>query len=681
MSRSTNIYAGDNYRPDIDGLRAIAVLSVIVHHAWPAVLPGGYMGVDVFFVISGFIITALILRKLQANNFSLPEFYARRMKRIFPALFVVMVVTAMACYFLFLPNDMRDFGKSVAATTLFIANLNFYGEVGYFDAPSFEKPLLHTWSLGVEEQFYLVWPLVLLLLWRRLRFIPLLASMLLLSGMAFVSMARLVTADPDGAFYLPQGRAWELLVGALLATTVSHFRLSRQLGQLVSAFAAVVLIMTLAATQQGGGVNLIALVLIVFATGILLITHATGAIATAVLAKRPLVLIGQMSFSLYLWHWPLLSISRYVNYGQPPDHMLLLSIVATFVVSYFSWRWIELPFRSAPVATSRNRRIVILSGGTASMLICVLGVSTYLSGGFPWRVPPHVLALDAYAAEEPSTRPFCHRWDPALPGEMRCDFGEQFAKHTELLLIGDSHADHYAPAFQYLADSLGYRGRVMTGSSCLPLFGLYHMTNDRTRNNCERYRADMLEYIERMAAPTVIVLAGRWATYIHGPIDQKASDSGYLAFGPDDPFSEEHSLRVFETLLARTAGYLVSLGHSVVIMGQTPEFGRKPLICVARQWMVQGDVATTCGIEAKRVREYLQPVSEKAAAVASIFDRVQFVDPTPLFCTQVTCSPTLDQTLAFRDDDHLNPRGAIEVGKYLRPVLSGYFDANERARY
>ena len=183
----------------------------------------------------------------------------------------------------------------------------------------------------------------------------------------------------------------------------------------------------------------------------------------------------------------------------------------------------------------------------------------------------------------------------------------------------------------------------------------------------------MLAYIHRLPAPAVIVLAGRWATYIRGPINQLAGADGFLAFGPDDTLSENHSLHVFHALLSRTVSQLVELGHTIVVMGQPPEFTRQPVVCVARQWMLEGDVARACGASSQAIQEYLAPVNERAASVAASFDRVQFIDPLPLFCTQGRCSPAISQTLAYRDTDHLNPRGAVVVGKYLQPFLASYF--------
>jgi len=305
------------YRPDIDGLRAVAVLAVLFFHTNIPGFSGGFVGVDIFFVISGFLITSIIIREIQQGTFSIARFYERRIRRIFPALFPVMAFSVAAGFYLMDAKALNDFGKSIASTTLFSSNILFCHQSGYFDAPALEKPLLHTWSLAVEEQFYILFPLALAFIRQRAKERYLLWISLALS-ISLAASIWAVFAKPTQAFYLMQFRAWELLTGSLLALGVIPKPESARLQNALSALGLALVVYCIGFYSEKTlfpGQNAILPVL-----GAAMIIHGNGndnkgnGVIGKLLSIRPLVAVGLISYSLYLWHWPIVAFTRYLMF-------------------------------------------------------------------------------------------------------------------------------------------------------------------------------------------------------------------------------------------------------------------------------------------------------------------------------------------------------------------------------
>ena len=329
------------YRPEIDGLRAIAVISVVIYHANTALFPGGYLGVDVFFVISGFLITQVIVGDLKADKFTFGNFYERRIRRILPVLYLVLLATIPFAMLWMLPSQKEDFAQSILATTLFSSNFLFWMETGYFMAAAELKPLLHTWSLAVEEQFYFLYPLLIVGLWRfaRRMLLPILMVILVASLLATVVMAE---QAPGANFYLLPTRAWELLAGAVVALTA--WRPAKGAGWLATAglvaiLVSFVLIDTSTPIPSFYGVPL------VLGTMLLLVAATESTHIGRWLAWRPLVGIGLISYSAYLWHLPLFTFARLRSFGQPEPALLAFLAVASFGLAYLSYLLVEKPFR------------------------------------------------------------------------------------------------------------------------------------------------------------------------------------------------------------------------------------------------------------------------------------------------------------------------------------------------
>lgn len=309
-----------HYRADIDGLRGISIISVVLFHARMPGFSGGFVGVDVFFVISGYLITGIIYGKLNEGTFTFEEFYVRRVRRIFPALSIVYICTFVAGLILSLPNDFRAFGKSLISSASFVSNYHFYGQAGYFDASSLSKPLLHTWSLSVEEQFYIFWPLAMVALWRFGRsniWMPVLFAGMMIS--LVYGEWLLVSGDKYAAFYLPIARIWELLAGGVLALTISKLRITALAREGMAALGLVLIggaVIGLSESDNFPG--LLAAIPCLGAVLLIAAGHQQAPAVSALYANRLLVFVGLISYSLYLWHWPVFSYWNQLS----PNHSL-----------------------------------------------------------------------------------------------------------------------------------------------------------------------------------------------------------------------------------------------------------------------------------------------------------------------------------------------------------------------
>ncbi len=491
------------YRPDIDGLRALAVLAVVVYHAFPGLAPGGFTGVDVFFVISGFLITEILLRSLRDDRFSLAAFYARRARRLLPALSLVLGTTLVAGYWLLPPDAYLQLGRHAVAAVAFVPNLLFWREAGYFDVAAARKPLLHLWSLGVEEQFYLAWPLLLALLWRAR--LPPGAIVAAIVGASFAACLVLLGRDPTGAFFLPHARIWELAIGGLVATTGATARLAarplpwRQACSLAGLGLLLLSTFGIDAADPFPGVN--ALLPTVGAALLLLAGPGTW-IARQVLARGPAVWLGRISYPLYLWHWPLLSIAVILAPGDVPASVRALLVIAAVVLAWLTWRIVETPVRrGAPRAWKVALPV------TAMIAVLALAVAVVRSNGAAGRVAEEIRHYathqdDSYA-DARAGECWLGAYMPVDGYADDCVDADAALSRSLVVVWGDSHAALLAVGVREVA---GDRRRVaqFTRDGCQPLFEIKYL-------RCIEANAWVLERI-RALRPAVVVLFSHWAS-------------------------------------------------------------------------------------------------------------------------------------------------------------------------
>jgi peptidoglycan/LPS O-acetylase OafA/YrhL len=431
-------------RDDIDGLRALAVLGVVLHHAGLAALPGGFVGVDVFFVISGFLISRIITDGVADGSFSLVHFYERRARRILPALIPVVALSLIAGYWLLLPDDYENLGQSAVATSLFANNVLLTLTSGYWDLAATFKPLLHTWSLGVEEQFYIAYPLLALLLLRRRPqlFAPMLAGGIAISLLLSVTLS---ARQPDASFYLIHTRAWELLLGALTAWRMPpappRERMAHALALTGLAMIVAAMVLIDAAAPYPGWRALLPCA----GTALILRYGAVGGLARHMLGWRPLVLVGLASYSIYLWHQPLFAFARAMRVTPPDAAVMAALTLATLAIGYASWRWIEQPFRDA---RRWPLRPFLTLGLVATALTGVAGLTVSVTSGLPQRVPGMGLGAGDYAAYNSSPFQFeKDRFDdPARPNLLVV--GNSMARDMVNMLVESGRFDGFEIAYR-----------------------------------------------------------------------------------------------------------------------------------------------------------------------------------------------------------------------------------------
>jgi peptidoglycan/LPS O-acetylase OafA/YrhL len=448
------------YRPDVDGLRAIAVMLVLNYHAFPEALPGGFVGVDVFFVISGFLITGIIARELELGRFSLLGFYNRRVRRIFPALIVVLAATLVLGWLWMLPGPFAQLGSDAFASAAFLANIALLLQSGYFDVESAKKPLLHLWSLGIEEQFYLAWPLLLMLA-VRLR-LSILGVAAVLGIGSFLLNVALIGSDPVATFYLPFTRAFELLAGAVLACAWSRVDQAVGASNWRAAIGVVLIVVAAGVLDSQRAFPGWWALLPVIGTA-LLISAPAAWVNRVALASPPLVWIGLISYPLYLWHWPLLVFMGAIKFGplSLPERELIL--LASALLAWLTYRFVETPFR---LRAPSPRKIYALGAGMA--LVAIAGGVVVYGQGLDFRLPAEIRAIANVPTQ--NTRWRFHQCLLDLSREMSfADDCVDRGRRPLVMVWGDSTAAALIPGLRKAQDTRNFGIAQFTSSSCVPI--------------------------------------------------------------------------------------------------------------------------------------------------------------------------------------------------------------------
>ena len=690
------------YRPEIDGLRCLAVVPVLLFHGDERWCPGGYVGVDVFFVISGFLITSIIRRELAEGRFSLANFFDRRIRRILPAMLVMLALTAIAACLLILPSALRGFGRSLAAAALSCSNVLFFLEDGYFDGPSDFKPLLHTWSLGLEEQFYLVVPLLLIALhrwrpgWTR--------AVLIAIGLLSFGLAEwlIATGRSSQAFFLLHARAWELMLGSVLAyAPVDPAALSERKRRVITALPAIGLLLILASyagldfeSRFPGRAALPCCV----GTALILWTPIDNGVFR-LLSLQPLVWIGKISYSLYLYHWPILVLAGIAAIEPLAESTRAMLLVASVGAAWLSYRFVEQPMRHGGAIGRRVGRFV--SAAAAVAVFAAFGAAMHLSDGLPQRVPTDVLALDA--GGRLTRDDFPHR-ELDAGGVL---FGPEQTPPS-LAVVGDSHARVVAHGIAHAAlaglpddpqsrwrrevdaadlldaDLLAkLRGRsvaafVRSGTAPLLDVRLMAAAGDGESDNAQPL-ADQLDVVCGMSDVRSVLIVSRWAIHLQGyasemgPSDRRRSAaSRIIATDGRFPVSHDEAADIAAAGLARTVDRLQACGKRVFLLDPIPEVGyHVPRTLAAMSWRGRDWERFT---RPAAMYESRQRRSRRVLAAAG--DAVR-IDPTGLFFASDTAVVHRDGVPLYFDDNHLSLAAAVR----LLPMLdaAGVFDPADAA--
>ncbi|MBL4792999.1 MAG: acyltransferase [Citromicrobium sp.] len=629
------------YRPEIDGLRSIAVVPVILFHAGFGLFSGGFVGVDIFFVISGFLITSIIAREMQAGRFSLLTFYERRARRILPALFLIMLLCLPVAWQILVPRDLKDFAQSLVAVSTFTSNILFWRETGYFGTEAELKPLLHTWSLAVEEQFYFVWPAVLVLGFRFAISRAWLTALLVASSFLYAQLAFDALSE---SYYSPFARAWELLSGGLAAIILNRvgwtyfYKWGPWLAALGIGLMAISMLMPLAVLDFATWTPLIPVV----GTLLVILGGETNWMSRILIQNRLVVWTGLISYSLYLWHWPILSFATIVYDAMPPHALRVAGIALSFLIAWASWRFIEEPARK--VWSFRKLGIllaaILVASGAVIAFVLLRPLSAEerrddrvndLIAGWDWDYSENEICREAYGDEADT---FCYQSRTGAP---------------EIVLIGDSLANHLTPG---IIDQPRFEGaNVLSIGRC----GLVAWTS---------VEPSQCELQDRVLAASdkvdLVIVGGGWpAIDEQGRFDFK-SRSVRVA----DPYG----VRFRKDLLARLRSF-ARPGRRIVVVGPKPELGYDVRRCFGRPLVAPSG---TCRLTARQVEG--GSTQRVRAMLKEVVDQVPgaiLVDPAPLFCDANGCDYVSREGLPYlRDNVHFSTLGSDRVAGLIAQELA-----------
>ena len=655
-----------NYREDIDGLRAISVLAVLLNHAGIGLFSGGFIGVDIFFVISGYLITTIIVREIELNDFSLIGFYERRIRRILPALLVVVAFTVAVCAIMYDTEKFRQFGKSVIATTLFASNINFWQESGYFDAPSRLKPLLHTWSLAVEEQFYIVFPLFMAALYRYSRK----SAPAILMGTAVLSLGLgifTMTTDPSAAFYLAHLRAWELLVGGILALNLIPSGVGKTKRNVIGLAGLAMIAFPIFQYSDDTNFPGIAALPPVLGAALIISSGLEGkSLAGRFFSFPPLVFIGKISYSLYLWHWPLIIFTKYYMIRQMTSVETWVLIAVTLIVSTLSWRFVETPFRSKQFLSTRQI-YAFAAAGMAMMLFA--GSVVYFFQGFPERPGLEHLAIDTKKEEAWLFQECNINYVDEPQAISPCEIGDK-SKPPSFIIWGDSHTPTYGKAIHISAKQYELSGTLTYAQGCPTLLNIFPEPQFGDVK-CIDYNEMVLSYLKEHPEINTVILASRWTKWVEDSLyKQEGGEHSILVDTLNEAPSNATSEELFILGLERTITTLIAMDRNVIIIAPLPEIGYD----VPSANFIAGRTGRDINqIIAPSMEEYLARNQRTLAILKSFEERdgIQLIEPWKFLCQTGACRAVVSGIPLYRDDDHLSVFGS----ELISPVFDPFFES------
>jgi peptidoglycan/LPS O-acetylase OafA/YrhL len=663
LGSSIGVTQAADYRADIDGLRGVAIALVCLFHAEVPPFTGGFVGVDVFFVISGFVITGVLLKDLQQGRLSLKGFFLRRIRRLAPALAFLLLTCLVVFSLIYPPGYLRDFGASVVSQSLFVSNIYFWRTATYFGTPAEARPLLHTWSLSIEEQFYLIYAtaFVILARFQRATLLRTLAAALLLS----LAVAIVATIpEPNASFFLLPTRAWELLAGALAAVWLDANGpglAANSLTANVVAACGLIAIVASAALYSTATPFPYLYACLPVAGAVALAWVSRPSLTASLLASKPVVLVGKISYSLYLWHWVCLALERWITFGAPTAIERAAAILASVPIACASWRFIESPIRQKRVLGS-DRAIVVFAA-VATAVAVLFGCLAYYSDGFPGRARA---ALAGFQRPVRSAREH-ECYDDRSRGTVRfCEIGSPDSP-VSFIAIGDSHALSLLPTLEALAAQHHLRGVFGGTSGCPPFLGVTPRRDAASAERCRLLNEKSLQMAKDLKV-SQIVLMGRW--------------DYYTGIGPDGHFqaisSAAHrsasisaSRAVFTEQLRATVQAYARIGVSTDIVLQVPQQRTDPESFLYRKFLpavlggLNGQIEGTLDLaQHRRDQRYNEEVFARTPGIRTF-------DLAPRLCPNAgTCLMFLNGRSLYFDTSHLSVVGADYVAPALDPLFA-----------
>ena len=652
------------YRPEIDGLRGIAVLAVVLFHANfdssnAYALKGGYLGVDIFFVLSGYLTGALVLAELRLETFSLRGFYIRRARRILPALFLVLTVTLFLAFLILLPRPLVDFSRSLVASIFFVANIFFWWRIDYFSEPGELTPLLHLWSLSVEEQFYLLFPPMLLLVWQRARQ-AILCLMILATAASILWAFHNGAVDAAGTFYFLHYRAWQFLLGAILAKIeADHGDVWHAVGAVLPVIGLGLVLCSLVLLGSRGAIGIGSVTIVV---GTSLIILGDRGPAFWLLTWRPLVWLGLISYSLYLWHQPVLALARSYLVNAPGGFTLTLLLTASLALAFLSWRYVEQPFRYAAI----NRGQLAASAILTVVLLIAVGLSSLLSGGFPARysqVQQKLLEIRpergiAYVKGKTCTR-------RAIVDA--CIIGHPSAM-PHFAILGDSHAETLTGSLSDLLGMNSAAAYLYTNAGCPFILGVVEQYSN---SRCDEYNNDAFRALKANQVSKVII-NDRSTAYMLGTRfdNEEGGVEPGLPF-PVEPVgfrgNDHERILAVAGKLRETLQRLADNNIVVYYVLPVPEVGWNVPRTLLKL-IVQGHLPLTTSLTVylrrnERVFDILDGFKNNPKIIP--------IYPHKTFCSDISgrCATHENDEIFYTDTDHLSRQGAEKLVTAIAKII------------
>lgn len=615
------------YRPEIDGLRTLAVLPVIFFHAGFEQFRGGFVGVDIFFVISGYLISTIIVSEISAGAFSVVNFYERRARRLLPALFFVMGICIPAAWFWLTPSDFKDFGQSLVSVATFSSNIFFWLESDYFSAAAELKPLLHTWSLAVEEQYYVLFPIFVLSTWRLgIKWFIILLSLCFVVSFGAANWGSY--NNPSAAFYLLTTRLWELLIGVFVALYLkynTHLK-SYRINQAISMLGLCMVVFSVLAFDRSTPFPGIYALVPTVGTGLIILSAVPNTFVHKLLIFRPFVGIGLVSYSAYLWHQPLFAFARHLLLGDVSDVLLLLLCIVSVLLGWFSWSYIEEPFRRKNLM-SRAKVFVFAASGI--LMFSLVGLFIHFQDGFSKRLPEHISK------------------DYLSPKNTLCNFQfganinerelEVCLETADVFLVGDSHAQALSYALNEKLTSVGGRLITLTHNACIPVDGVSRKTISESCKHFKRFLTDKI-FLES----NTVVLSSRWrlnfngGRYNNGEGGVENGHSGQISISDENV---ESNLRDYLVVKLNE----ISSKTDLIIVNQIPEVGMD-----VQAWYFRSTDSYTHSYMVYKQK------NEMVSDILGSIGGVKIVEADKLVCHELSlrCETRQHSGLLYFDDNH-----------------------------
>ncbi|PCJ73546.1 MAG: acyltransferase [Rhodobacteraceae bacterium] len=660
------------YRREIDGLRAVAVIPVIFFHAGFTIFSGGYVGVDIFFVISGYLITNIIINELEQGTFSILRFYERRARRILPALFLVMLLCIPFAWMWMLPSQFKDFSVSLVAVAIFISNLLFLSETGYFAASAEEKPLLHTWSLAVEEQYYMLFPIFLILLWRFGRS-PVFYIIVILSVLSLTLSEWGWRNKPEVNFYFTFSRFWELLAGSICAFLL--YGKQYKSNNILSTFGLALIVFAIFFYDETTPFPSVYALAPVTGTALIIMYGTRETWVARLLSLKGFVGVGLISYSAYLWHQPLFAFAR-IRSITPPEQWLMLSLaIGSLVLAYFSWRYVEHPFRKRTLPALPTQRAVFGVASLVGAAFVAFGVYGYFEDGLPQRLTPSVAYYANFENDKNPNEQCILRPEGSMEIHPKPECSEFIQNgKIDVAFIGDSHSHAISYQAQKLLLEEDISSYAVAYWGCVGLSGFTRLDKPPT-HQCSEYNEYMLDFVNNDKIPTIIITSrftlywdgGRFRNSENGIesgkplyIDLVENRDEDLAY--DDPVRRQRVLQAYVEKIK-----LLADKFNVILVYPIPEAGWNVPQTMAKLAKFSEDAA------ALNLSTSFDDYLNRNKVILDAFDAIKHpnlyrVKPHEVLCNTFEighCSNATNETVFYSDDDHLSNAGAKLLAPYI----------------